>query len=276
MQATSVCIDAITPTFNRLLQLGMPFQAGSHAWALVQSSSSESHPGRCNCFYTVLISGATMIALSITFLCTLLGGVCLYHFFFVNHGPLHISDERWEGANQSLKLSGDDVTKPLPLIAKILLVTLLFGDGLGTGWSIASGAFGAVLSPNLAMAAALVWSLLVTALLYKLIVSAAREGAINARRDSIRAMLTSTDADVKDQAAERMKLVGNTLGNTLDVDANRKSARVALVAAVLMLSISAFALRWFAEQASVEAQRAVPYSTQPTMVPGSPKANDRI
>lgn len=183
-----------------------------------------------------------MFTLAITTIAFILAAICLYQFAFADHGPLHISEERFRLARQHLSESGDAGQKPLTLLAMCTLVCIMAIDGFLTGTALTTSVFAQWLSPRGAMYAAFGWSVGCTYLLYKLVLAAAHEAIINERRAAIR---TLSQGDTQQQArAEAMKLrVGDALGHDFSLDANRKSARNALVVTVLVLVAATFAMR---------------------------------
>ncbi len=176
---------------------------------------------------------------SFTATAAILGG---YHWIFRKWGPSSISEERFILAKAELQASADDHQKPMTLLDTLGLLGIMTIDGALSGTALMS-MFENLFTPRLAMVAAVGWGIAATALLFKLITSAAEERACNDRRESIRNLSRSSDPG--DQAhAQAMKLaVGSKLGNDYSLSANKKSSRVALVLSVLVLAGSTFFLR---------------------------------
>lgn len=205
-----------------------------------------------------------MIAIAALTLSLLLFCICLYQFAFRDHGPLSISPERFEQARARLHEADDASQKPLTLLALCTLVVIQALDGWFTGFALTTSAFAQWLSPRGAQAAAVVWALGCTYLLYKLITLAARESVVNERRAAIRT-LSGGDAEQQARAEAMKKRVGAALGHDYSLDANRCGARVALLVTVLVLVAATFTMR-----TSGDASAAAGTAPQPTLAPTAP------
>lgn len=184
-----------------------------------------------------------------------------YHWIFKKWGPAKISEERLPQANEELKVSGDEHKQPVSLMEMVVLAGVMTMDGFLSGSSLVDSVFAHLLTPRMAMLAAVGWGLGATVLLYKLIIDAATEASINERRGIIRQLSASAAADDQMMAIAMKKAVGGKLGNDFSSKANRYFAQGALAVCVVVLAGSTFLLR---NNASTEPEAVDSYTPSPT------------
>ncbi len=193
---------------------------------------------------------------SIAVITALLGG---YYWYFKRYGAEYISVQRWKDAREQLRDSGDENFVPMAFLGMLALVGIAGVDGFPSGGSL-SGIFQNSFTPNIALMFAAAWGIGATYLLFKMAYAAALEANTNERRALIRNLISSNEPE--DQArGKRMKAaVGDVLGQSLHLDDDKKSARVGLVCAALVISVSMFAMRIGGQEGDEAAT-----SKQPTM-----------
>lgn len=165
-------------------------------------------------------------------------------------GPRVIDQARLEDARTALARSGDPqtvISGPVQIV--LLLLALL--DGCMAGTTISAAALGTLLSPTQALIAGIGFSLVLTSLLFHLAQAAAREAAINKRRNLVRALLASPRPADADRAKDMIDAVGNQLGRDYSRRANRYAMRATLFLLVLALAAGTFVVRVRAESMDV-------------------------
>lgn len=201
-----------------------------------------------------LVFGITLMTAAITIFAILATGISGYHWWFKKWGPALITEARFEAAKQQLADSGDLHTPPLPLLPLIVLVAIMLVDGFLSGSSLANTVFANMFTPRVALAAAIAWGVGVTYLLFKVVISAATESAINERRSVIRNLAVSANPDDRALAIRMKAAVGGKLLNDYDTRSNRYTARVGLVVTVLVLAGATFLMRASPEPDAAPAQ----------------------
>lgn len=175
-------------------------------------------------------------------------GICMWQALARRFGPPLIDKQRWAEARDSLQRSGDGQTRP-PGVALMTILALVFGlDGFVSGFTLTSELFGSVLSPRLALASSLAFSMVTGFLLFELTRFAAFETARNRRRRMIRALLSSPRVADHERAEAMIDAVGAQLDHDFSQSASRTRARWTLALVVLSLSLATFAVRVHSEQ----------------------------
>ena len=124
-----------------------------------------------------------------------------------------------------------------------MMLGIMFLDGFMSGSGLSQSIFQEIFTPRWALVAGAAWGVGATVLLFKLVDDAAKEYAINQRRTVIRNLSQSSDADDQARALAMKRAVGGKLNNDYGTRANKTGARWALVATVLVLSVSTFLMR---------------------------------
>ena len=166
-----------------------------------------------------------------------------YYTVFKRYGPSKISEDRLVDAQQALKASDDEHHKPMSLLEVLMMLGIMFLDGFMSGSGLSQSIFQEIFTPRWALVAGAAWGVGATVLLFKLVDDAAKEYAINQRRTVIRNLSQSSDADDQARALAMKRAVGGKLNNDYGTRANKTGARWALVATVLVLSVSTFLMR---------------------------------
>jgi len=190
-----------------------------------------------------LLFGWGMLGVAIAVISGVIAVICVHRWYFHRFGPEHIQVERWQAAHRELQDAGDASLRPAGLLPTLTLVAIAGVDGFLSGSALASSVFANVFTPAMATLAATAWGVGVTYLLYKLVHAAALEANINERRHLVRNLSTSAEADDRERARRMKAAVGDVLGQSYDLRADRKSARWVLVGATVVLALSLFALR---------------------------------
>ena len=178
-------------------------------------------------------------------------------------GPTYIDAARYQQAVSSLAESGDDDAKPLSVALMAGVAVMFLIDGSFSGLTLAKAAFASILSPQGAMWAAVAWSCAMAWMLYHLTQAAAREGAVNARRDLIRNLLASPREADRKRGESMYERVGHALHNDLARGARRIRARVTLAIVVLGLTTATLIVRLADESsAAMQAPDPVPLQSQ--------------
>lgn len=208
-----------------LLALALAVTFGIAAWLVAASSE----PG-------VWTRGA-VLALALG------AALALWQALGHRFGPPLIDQQRLADARAALERSGDGQARPLGVGVLTVIAIVFAMDGWLAAFSIVSEAAGAILSPKLAMGAALACSALTSFLLFELTSFAAREQALNRRRHMVRALLGSKEPAEQ----ERAKAIISSVGAQLDYDfsraATRTRARWTLSVLVIALSVAVFTVR---------------------------------
>ena len=157
-----------------------------------------------------------------------------------NWGPELITSTSWAHSRERQRLSLDDTVTPPSVPVTLLLVAIVVADGGLAGSAIVSF-FKAYFTPQVAMALAFVWGVVVAAVLWKLTDQAADEKRINQGREVARRMDTVSAADQAD-LANFLRLAGNRIGKDLGT-ARGVVKRTALFGAVLCLAVFSGAMR---------------------------------
>lgn len=169
--------------------------------------------------------------------------ICAHRWYFHRFGPEFIAIDRWENARKELQDAGDAGQLPAGLLPTLTLVGIAGVDGFLSGSSLTTGVFANIFTPLMATLAATAWGIGATYLLFKMVHAAAFEANVNERRSMIRNLSVSPDPADQDRARRMKAAVGDALDQSLDRHADRKSARVGLICAALVLALSMFALR---------------------------------
>lgn len=178
----------------------------------------------------------------------LASGICIWQALARRFGPPLIDAQRWADARDSLVRSGDGQTRP-PGVALMTILALVFGlDGFVSGFTLTSELFGSVLSPRLALASSLAFSMVTAFLLFELTRFAALETARNRRRSMIRALLASPNVADHQRAEAMIDAVGAQLDHDFSQAANRSRARWTLAIVVLSLTVATFVVRVHSER----------------------------
>ncbi len=194
--------------------------------------------------------GWTLFSVAVTVLALVAALIGAYRWYFHPYGPQVISSARWQAAHAELADAGDATLPPSGLLSTLTLIGIAGVDGFLSGSSLSSGVFANLFTPTMALLAATAWGIGSTYLLYKLAHAAALEANINARRTLIRNLSASRDPDDQARALRMKKAVGDLLGQAYDLHANRRSARIGLACAALVIALSMFALRLTGDEAS--------------------------
>ncbi|MFM8898597.1 MAG: hypothetical protein ACKOF9_01430 [Burkholderiales bacterium] len=170
--------------------------------------------------------------------------ISCYHWIFYQWGPAWVNEQRHAAASQQLEQSGDAHAPPAGLLSMLMLIGVLTVDGFLSGASLTQTMFAKILTPKMALLAAVAWGVVATALLFKLVHDAARESAICSRRNLIRQLLASNDPTDQARGRAMIAAVGTALGHDFSARANSWFSRGVLAIALVVLAGSIFLLRY--------------------------------